>query len=277
MNNMFEMAAGSVVGKEHLRTGKNNQDAYCYRSLPAGIIAVVCDGCSSGAHSEVGAKLGAQLVTDVIYEQLAGHPSALHTEAFWEQVRQAALLQLSKLTAILGSDLVCIVRDYLLFTVVGVVVTPIETVLFAIGDGVIALNDQVIPLPSFPNNAPPYLGYGLISSAVAGLTLEDLKIQVHHCVPTHSVQSILIGTDGVQDAIAAANQSLPGKPELVGGISQFWQNDRYFKNPDCIRRRLTQMNHTLTKPDWEARWLHQEGGLLPDDTTMVVIRRKDKG
>jgi hypothetical protein len=277
MNNLFEMAAGSVVGKEHLRIGKNNQDAYCYRSLPSGIIAVVCDGCSSGAHSEVGAKLGAPLITDVIHQQLTGCPSALHTEAFWEQVRQEALLQLSKLTAILGGDLVCIVRDYLLFTVVGVVITPVETVLFAIGDGVIALNDEAIPLPSFPNNAPPYLGYGLIFSAVAGLTSEDLKIQVHCCVPTCSVRSILIGTDGVQDAIAVAKHFLPGKSELVGVISQFWEDDRYFKNPDCIRRRLTQMNHTITKPDWEARSLHQEGGLLPDDTTMVVIRRKDKG
>ncbi|UBF26619.1 protein phosphatase 2C domain-containing protein [Kovacikia minuta CCNUW1] len=277
MKGLFEIAAGSVIGKEHSRVGKNNQDAYCYRSLSAGVVAVVCDGCSSGTHSEVGAKLGAPIVADVICEQLtdSGSP-ALYAEAFWEQVRQSSLVQLDKLLNLLGGDRVCTVRDYLLFTVVGVVLAPTETVLFAIGDGVIALNDEVISLPSFLNNAPPYLSYGLISSAVAGLTSEDLKIQVHHRVPTRSVQSILIGTDGVQDAIAAANHPLPGKSESVGKISQFWEDDRYFKNPDCIRRRLTQMNHTITKPDWEARWIRQEGGLLPDDTTMVVIRRREK-
>jgi hypothetical protein len=28
MNRLFELAAGSIAGTNHLRTGKNNQDAY---------------------------------------------------------------------------------------------------------------------------------------------------------------------------------------------------------------------------------------------------------
>ncbi|MGA7935357.1 MAG: protein phosphatase 2C domain-containing protein [Kovacikia sp.] len=277
MKDLFEIAAGSVIGRAHLRAGRNNQDAYCLKSSAFGTVAVVCDGCSSGAHSEVGAKLGARMLTEVIHAQIAGYPSTLHTEAFWEQIRQNVLLQLSKLVPALGDDPISTVRDYLLFTIVGSVMTPLETVLFGIGDGILALNNEISQLPDFPNNAPPYLAYELIPTAVKELTGKDLKIQIHNCVPTRLVQSILLGTDGTQDAIAAANQPLPGKSELVGAISQFWEDDRYFKNPDCIRRRLAQMNHTIAKPDWETRWIRQEGGLLPDDTTMAVIRRKAEG
>jgi hypothetical protein len=90
------------------------------------------------------------------------------------------------------------------------------------------------------------------------------------------VESILIGTDGVSDLIKAANCNLPGKSELVGEIGQFWEDDRYFKNPDAIRRQLALINREVTKPDWPEHQLTKEVGLLPDDTTLVVMRISNK-
>ncbi len=50
-----------------------------------------------------------------------------------------------------------IVYDYFLFTIVGALITPEGSPIFAKGDGVIFLNGEEIILRSFANNAPSYL------------------------------------------------------------------------------------------------------------------------
>ncbi|MDO8622315.1 MAG: protein phosphatase 2C domain-containing protein, partial [bacterium] len=54
-------------------------------------------------------------------------------------------------------------------------------------------------------------------------------------------------------------------------IDQFWTDDRYFRNPDMVRRRLTLVNREAVRA--ENGMLARTPGLLPDDTTLVVIRR----
>ena len=44
----FQLAAGSIRGREHLRLERNNQDAYATLRNEQYAIAVVCDGCGSG-------------------------------------------------------------------------------------------------------------------------------------------------------------------------------------------------------------------------------------
>ena len=87
------------------------------------------------------------------------------------------------------------------------------------------------------------------------------------------MSTIKFGTDGVRELIDVAQQQLPGKQELVGSISQFWQEDRYFTNPDQIRRRLSLINREVTKLDCQTQKLQKTLGLLPDDTSLVVLRR----
>jgi hypothetical protein len=45
----FEIAAGSVAGRAHVRSGRPNQDAYAFRSRGHCLVALVADGCGSGA------------------------------------------------------------------------------------------------------------------------------------------------------------------------------------------------------------------------------------
>ncbi|MGK7872822.1 MAG: protein phosphatase 2C domain-containing protein [Xenococcaceae cyanobacterium] len=271
MKGLFEMAAGSITGRNHWLVGKNNQDAYCSFSSESATIAVVCDGCGSGEHSEVGAKLGARLIVEAIAQILNQKIELWDTNPtdFWKQVMEDVLVQLEGVAKTIARrhPLSHIINDYFLFTVVGVLVTASETAVFSIGDGVIAVNGKVTQIGPFPNNAPPYLAYSLCGYPEWG------HLQVHHQLPTQEVESILIGTDGVNDLIEAEARQLPGKQEEVGAIAQFWQEDRYFKNPDMIRRRLSLINREVTKPDWQAQHLVKEVGLLPDDTTLVVIRR----
>lgn len=270
MGIQWEIAAGSVTGREHLRTGKNNQDAWHWQTVGDTTIAVVCDGCSSGAHSEVGATLGVRLITHAIAQTLQEYE--IEQPEFWSGVQQGALQQLSKLVFMLDDCSHQVIHDYLLFTIVGAVITPTVTALFTVGDGVLILNGREVSVPSCPGNAPPYLAYGLIEPSP--MPFEQLQFQIHHCLSTDEMRSLLIATDGVKDLLAVADQSLPGKREPVGQIEQFWQNDRYFQNPDQLRRRLSLINREVVQPDWEQQQLNRFGGLLPDDTTLIVIHRK---
>jgi serine/threonine protein phosphatase PrpC len=269
MNPEIEVAAGSVVGRDHRRVGKNNQDAWAWAPLPQGLMAVVCDGCGSQPHSEVGAQLGAALMMRTVARQLAQR--SLTDDEFWPMVQRQVLIQLRSLARQLGHDLATTVQQHLLFTLLGAIVTPQDTVVFGLGDGVYALNGQAQVLGPYPHNAPPYLAYHLLPSETLGFAPPPL--QVHCQQSTQAVETLLLGSDGVLDLMAAAAAALPGKTEPVGDLSQFWQ-DPYFQNPDRVRRRLAQLNREVVQPDWERRHLIKQPGLLPDDTTLVCLRRR---
>ena len=267
MNGSFEVAAASCIGRNHAVAGKNNQDAYCIHTNELVTIAVVCDGCSSSKHSEVGAQIGARLIVEIIARQISEFD-----RLDWHKIERELLEQLESIAQTLagGHSLPLIIQEYFLFTVVGAVITAEETTIFSRGDGVIALNGQIKQLGPFPDNAPPYLAYKICDQDSA---LGE-QIQIQYQLPTLQVESIVLGTDGVNDSIAKEEHFLPGKEEKVGAIAQFWQQDRYFHNPDALRRRLFLMNREVTKPDWHDRRLLRQGGLLPDDTTLIVIRRR---
>jgi len=276
MNEQFEVAAGSIAGRDHVLVGKNNQDAYYHCCTEAGTIAIVSDGCGSGHHSEVGAKIGAQWVGTAIESAIQHAPQEaewLSSPQFWQQIQRSVLEQLQTLAKAMGNGFSPTIADYFLFTIVGAIVTPEVTVVFSLGDGVAIVNGQVTTIAPLAGNQPPYLSYALTGSSLLTADPDCLQFHMQQSLPTEQVESILIGTDGVSDLIHAADRTLPGKPEPVGAISQFWRDDRYFKNPDMIRRRLALINRDVTQPDWARQTLRKEAGLLPDDTTLVVIRR----
>jgi hypothetical protein len=286
MKNQFELVGGSVIGREHRRVGKNNQDAFGWTVSEDGIVAVVCDGCGSGVHSEVGAKLGARLIVDRVHQvfsqSLSSSATFFHDDGhdgivvddpvIWKRIQNALLHELQHVADLLGGDRPLAVTDYLLFTITGIVITPLTTALFALGDGVMVVNGDVIHLGPFPNNAPPYLGYGVLHESGA----DACPIKVLRILFTEDVQTILLGSDGVSDLIQRAEDTLPGCSETVGGLSQFWQGDRYFRNPDQVRRRLTRINRDVTCLDERSHQCVRHPGLLPDDTTLIVIRRKEQ-
>jgi len=281
MKDLFEFSGGSVVGRSHRVAGRNNQDAYCWRSEADCSVAVVCDGCGSGGSSEVGARLGASLIAHTVLREAcrldwsaAATPAPEAVPAlFWERVRRAVLARLLLLAEAMGESLSAVVSEYFLFTVVGALITPPAAYFFSLGDGVLIVNGEETPLGPFPDNAPPYLGYGLIETSLASTNPDALRFEVKRVLPTNCLQSFLIGTDGVHDLSRAAPRRMPGKTEIIGPLSQFWEDDAYFANPDRGRRRLAGANRDVTGLDRATGELRKEAGLLPDDTTFIVGRR----
>ena len=279
MTSDWQLASGTILGRRHRVAGRNNQDAFCVTGNESNLVAVVCDGCSSGAHSEVGAQVGARMLAHLLLARVQENGLA-EPETLLEEVRCDALIQLGQLAQSMGSHLTATVCDTLLFTVIGAYITPQDAVFFALGDGAVWVNGEAFALGPFPGNAPPYLSYGLVETHFAP---EDLGFKIVKHSPTEELKSFLIGTDGVCDLRRALTR--PATPEN-GTVARttsrtarqrhepmagFWQTERFFVNPDSVRRTLANLNRDrAVEVEGEVR--HQ-AGLLPDDTTLIVGRR----
>ena len=268
----FEIAGGSVSGRSHVLAAKGNQDAYHWAVEESSLVAVVCDGCGSGDSSEVGAELGARLLVAEVAREIE-NGGAVDSPAFWEQVRTRVLAGLGSLVEAMGGRRSHVVSELFLFTVIGLAVSADHAVIFAAGDGVFAVGDDVERLGPFPRNEPPYLGYGLLHPDPLGPAAP--KILVHRALPTSALDTVLLGTDGAADLLDLADRQVPGgEGEVVGPLRRFWEDAHHFTNRDAVRRRLARINREIIRPVWSERRLAKEPGLLEDDTTIVVIRRR---
>ncbi len=279
----FQVAGGTIPGTRHTKPGQpgwgNNQDAFQIVSGKNFLAAVVCDGCGDkeNPYSEVGARIGAELATLWIKKLLATNITFSITDqsVFLRELKNGVL---NRLIGMVREMLIVppfgepfsksfdeMIRKYFLFTLVGAVVTPEHSIIFSLGDGVYALNGETFPLEKYEKNAPPYIAYNLVHPHFG--KSGDLDFKVCAIRRTEEVESILIGTDGVLDFTQEADSLLPGREEKLGSLSQFWESDLYVKNPDAIRRRLAQANREVVLDN------RIKGGLLPDDTTIALIRR----
>lgn len=278
MIGQFSTASGTVIGRDHLTAGRNNQDAFLVSSSSIHTLIMCGDGCSSSPFSEVGARAGLPLLSRAIETQLARfsrrpYPVSLEKPfPFWLRVSEDFLSQIRVLANAMGESLSEVVFDYFLFAFVGALITPWGTTIFSSGDGLYALNGEVVKIGPFPGNEPPYLAYALTDSS-PGSVRERPRLVINATVPTDTVNQVLVATDGAFFLVEKEGSNLPGRDEVVGPLSQFWTDDAFFDNPDEIRRRLSAIASDYRRPDWEARQMTKQIGLLPDDTTLAVARR----
>lgn len=262
----FEIAAGSVPGRSHVLAGRPNQDAYAFAAGERGLVALVADGCGSTEHSEVGASMGVRVIASALLERIDAGASVADP-ATWADVRSRALSALEAAARAMGGPLARTVADYFLFTVLGIAIDEARAVVFGIGDGFFVIGGERVRIGPFPNNAPPYLAYGLLG--------DGPHFTVHRALAVNTLDRALVGTDGAADLDALAGADVPGAPgERVGPIEQFLTEDRYFRNRDAIRRRLALLNREVSRPLWGERRMHRDPGLLDDDTTVLSLRRR---
>ncbi|CAG1015669.1 hypothetical protein ANRL4_05559 [Anaerolineae bacterium] len=156
--------AGRVIGRDHILRAANCQDAFALIERPEVLVGVVCDGCGEGAHSEVGATLGAAFISAQISRLIAeGVPVGDIPALLYPRV-------VDFLRAVLDStqpaNPVLFVRDHLLFTVIGAILSEQGGLIFAAGDGLIATDGHLIRRDEA--NQPSYIAYHLLDRAVLG-------------------------------------------------------------------------------------------------------------
>jgi len=280
MHHLFEVASGSVIGRDHARDGKNNQDS-CYVFQDEIVtIALVGDGCSSSELSHVGSYIGLKIIGKTFRDQIGVvryHDHLLQNidvPKILENVRLSALADMRDLIINIGGNSKKNVLDAFLFTVSGCVISRFHTFFFSIGDGIIVINGEIMELGPFIDNAPPYFGYALLDPVKVKMDPESFHFVVNRIIETEKLETAILGCDGARDFIASEGKNIPGKLEKVGSIFQFVENDKYFSNEFALRRRLVMLNREVQHIDWEKREVSKEGGLLPDDTTIVALRRK---
>ncbi len=287
------VAAGSVVGREHVRLGRPNQDGVAVHFEDDLMVAAVTDGCSSGRYSEVGARLGAAHLAAWVPELwrrqggTAAAPADLAREAadalvaYLYSVASGLIPGGAPVPSTLSatpfspsgveggpptthrnargehSSLTGGVADYLLFSFLCAVVDDERAFVFGLGDGVYSLNGDVTVLDPGPENAPDYLAYRLV-----GVRGRVLQPRVHLCVPRAQLRSLAIGTDGLADLVGRASEPLRDGT-LQGGLDQFEQGELYLRNPSQLHKRLTVIGEVNRR--------------LPDDTTLALIRGEGQG
>jgi hypothetical protein len=234
-------AAAAVTGARHLRTGRNGQDAAAAWSRDDAGAIVVCDGCSAGAASEVGARIASQVAIATIVQALVvGVPP----DELWSLVRARVIVTLERVLAELP-DRERAVHDHFLFTIVAAARRGDSVSVWAVGDGGYAVGDRERVLGPFPDNQPPYLGYELLGTSVAE----------HRELADAYAGALVVGSDGACEL----------------GLAQF-AAPRFVEHPDALRRELARQARTPERIDWEARRIDRRPAALQDDGAVAVLR-----
>ena len=254
----FEIAAGSVKGREHARAGRNNQDAFAIQREGDVVAAVICDGCGSAPHSEVGAKIISRCTVRALCELGWSPKNARENLA----VVQALVCDRLRTLASSMGEPERVAREYFLATVVGALITGSTALVFSLGDGVILHNGRKIVL-EYPDNAPPYLAHPVMGGPCVPFTIHSLGSPA-------SLDFLVLASDGAVEIDRLAESWLPGKRVRVGSLRQFVDGSQFFENPSAVQRRLRLMNRPGADPDTGL----PIPGRLGDDTTLIAIRRK---
>lgn len=230
-----EGAGASLIGREHVRLGRNNQDGFALARRGQAIAGVVTDGCSSSPRSEVGAQLSARFLASWVATHASGAPL---TEDLARHATDALCAWMYRAVSTLDGDptaFVEVVETYFLHTFLCAVRIGGDALVFGIGDGAVLVDGVLTRLDSGPENAPAYAAYRL-------LTGRRPDAQVHHF---GTARRIVLMTDGF-DALLETN------PARVAALF----DGELFKNPRTLQRRLNVLG---------------EAAPPSDDATLVVL------
>lgn len=229
----FHLTTASIPGREHARLFRNNQDAVAGRVEGGVAVAVVTDGCGSGASSEVGARLGARFLAQTVpaLAQEVGVGPLLA-----ERAVEALLKWVSEVVRPFeGPGLAALVGEQWLFTVLCAVMDQKSALIFGIGDGVWSADGVGQVLDAGEHNAPDYVAYRLVLPGVVGVPV------VHFC---GEARELAIATDGLSG---------------VAFLASFGADELVWRNPVALQRKL--------------RVLSDRDRLLHDDTTVALLKR----
>jgi serine/threonine protein phosphatase PrpC len=208
----FAIGGATQQGTQHAADNQNNQDACYIVVTDKFIVGILCDGCSSThdelsdefSNNEVGAKLIALMAGNAARD-LLDNGECENPDAFLKALSERALGRLSQVVELCaGPDLrsqQIFVQDFLMTTVLGIVITPARVTIFHCGDGVISMNGQISLIE---DSGSYFLAEALLQRFFPGSgTLKEngdyLKI-IHHG-STEELQTLFLATDGFRERV----------------------------------------------------------------------------
>ncbi len=258
----------STVGRSHHRARRGSQDACALRLGGGYAVAVVCDGCSGGESSEVGAGLGARFLAADLARRLRNGSAVEDIGA----ASIAALVDMLKETAqrcsVNDDDVTAVIASCLLFTVQVAVIAPERYCVFGVGDGLVRVNGRFIPVPAPTDGAPDCPAYRLVN----GLD-HHASLRVHASGAASSLRSITIATDGALEL--AALTTLP--EDHCGALALFEQDERFVLNPSLATKHIAALGPQAPEDDCTVVVLRRRGPAQPDQHSGTVLGELDGG
>jgi hypothetical protein len=259
----YNISGASVIGRDHLNILKNCQDSYTYQAFKDGFVGVVCDGCGTGQHSEVGSKIASSLITKILINTIKNcgdeAPDVLSRKNFWSVCEAGVLHNILTIAYSMGEDVANILSEYFLFTIVGVIQTNDKIAFFSLGDGFISINGENKPIGPFVDNYPPYIIYKSLEYKQRRFAPRDIEFSVD-VYDTNDVENFLIGSDGVCDLIQEDGKL----------VEDFWSNPDYYTNTEVLKRRLKILGGGILRFNGTSSIYWKDRGILKDDTTMII-------
>lgn len=163
--NRFRVSAGTIIGRTHTMRQSNCQDAFSFAVAADYAAGVLCDGCGEGSASEIGAKLAARYLTqEAVTLFLKGAAPADLPGTLYPALIEylGGLLNLQRISEMMGRQI--FVKQHLLFTVLGFVLSKESGVIFTAGDGLVYIDGSLRKLEH--GNLPPYPAYHLVATDI---------------------------------------------------------------------------------------------------------------
>lgn len=280
--NPLKFVSGIAIGQDHVKSKKNCQDALLVVEQKDLVVAVVADGIGDpidSPYSEVGSRIGVNAIANQIASRLNATSrwrwnSHLQGRDLWDGVQKHTLNLIEDTALGMGGSRSRAIIKHFLFTIVGMVVTPDQTLFFGAGDGNYFLNGKMYEMFAKDiDNNPPCIVYNLVGTTSKRITPEDMCLRVRYTVSTKSVLSAMVATDGIEWLLKDPKKLVPGTKIPVGGPEDFWTNKEYYNNPDNLGRRLNLLATEKRRIDWKASELEVQPAILNDDLAMVVASR----
>lgn len=232
----MKIGYGSIQGFTHRQLEYNNQDFVLVSENDNYNIGLIADGCGSGSNSEVGAQLGLKFLLRIISEQASSD---------WKvNLKENIQKYSSQIAEIHSSNPRDFTKNFLLYTIIGFVEENNKITIFSFGDGVIIIDDKVKVINQ--NNRPKYINNELIGNEGGKFTYEEVILDE---------QTILIGSDGVEDLIEAINKGLVDE---YTDLHAFIRDEKNFSDPIHIPKFLQK---------------YARSGILKDDCTLIIVKK----
>lgn len=232
----MKIAYGSIAGSVHKKLEYNNQDFVLVTQNDKMTIGLIADGCGSGSNSEVGAQLSLNFILKWLNENIDRDD--------WKARIKTELQNYSiELAERHSTEPEHFIMNYLLYTVVGVIVKENIATVFSCGDGAIIKDDELIIIDQ--NNKPKYINNELIGNEGGDFEFYEFDL---------NDQLLVLGSDGLVDLIEGMAKGFIDEYQT---LEEFIKDDRHFSNPVFLPKLLQKYSNT---------------GILKDDCSTIMLK-----
>ena len=198
----WKMNTAILIGRDHELSARNRQDFLLTHRTETRVCGIVCDGCGESSYSELGAMLLSNFML-----------GRLKTIDIWDSPHSIKMILetahynfieiLTSIMRVEKENLPQFIQDYLLATLLFVVIEKDRTIVGQCGDGVIIRNR--VPEIIDQDGKPSYMAYENVPREM--LKCEPSKLDYIKITEVQDCDSLVIASDGLTPIIGTDKET----------------------------------------------------------------------